>query len=361
MKARIWPKNSIVWYCGKSWESWSPKSFNKGLAGSETAVIYLSKEWARLGYKVTVYNTCKGEEGIYDNVKYVNFDKFNLNDRFDTLIIWRDFNLDILDSPIKANRIWLELQDIPYRRKRYSKERTNKIDRIFIKSKFHGSFFFKIPNYFSYYVPKTKFVIIPNGIDKGILGLTNKKYPFKLIYASNYTRGLELMLKHGWPIIKKKIPAAELHAYYGWGHFDAYEKNPDKQKWKKEMINLMEKLGVVDHGRISQNQLIEEKSKSAIHYYGCIWHETDCISVRESAAVGCVPVTTRHSALAEKPYCIKIRGNPYEKKTQQKIAYKIIKLLKNPRKIKRIGEKFRIRAAKETWDVIAERWLKELE
>ena len=353
MKIRTWPKNSIVWYCGKSWEPWSPKSLDKGIAGSQTAVIYLSKEWAKFGYKVKVYNNCDSDEGIYDGVEYIDYKKFNKNDDLDVLIVWREMNLDILDDDIKARKIFFETQDFPFRKKSFIDRRIGKIDKIFTKSKFHASFFRNIS--------KKKIKIVPNGIDDKYLKLKNKRNNLRLVYASNYYRGLEQMLKYGWPIIKKEFPKAELHVYYGWGHFDAYKKKPEQRKWKNDMLKLMKELGVVDHRRISQKKLMQEKSRSSIHYYGCTWPETDCISVRESALVGCVPVTSNYSAIGEKAYCIRVRGDPKAKETHEKIAYKIVKLIKNPKKLEKLRKKVSRLAAKDDWKMIAKKWLKEMQ
>ena len=346
-------KREITWYCPHTWEPWSPKSLDKGVAGSQTAVIYLSKEWAKLGHKVKVYNNCGSEEGIYEGVEYIDYKKFDKKKVYDILILWRERSLGLLDNDIKAKKIFLELQDFPFRSNAFNEKQIKKVDKLFMKSRFHASFFKNIP--------KNKIIIIPNGVDLKYLDLKNKKDSNRLIYASNYHRGIEHMLKYGWPIIKKEIPDAKLDIYYGWGQLDFYKKDKEEyQKWKKMLLKLIkESPGVNDKGRISQEELMKEKSKSSIHYYGCIWPETDCISVRESALVGCVPVTSNYSAIGEKPYCIRVKGDPKQKETQEKIAHKIVKLMKNPKKLDRLRKKVSRLAAKDGWSVIAKRWLRE--
>jgi tetratricopeptide (TPR) repeat protein len=51
-----WNDKSIVIFCGQGFEEWGPHTLDKGMGGSEEAVIYLSRELSRLGYQVTVYN-----------------------------------------------------------------------------------------------------------------------------------------------------------------------------------------------------------------------------------------------------------------------------------------------------------------
>jgi hypothetical protein len=78
-------KRSITWFCGESWKTWSGASVDKA-AGSQAAVIFLSREWARQGYEVKVYNFCKGMEGSYEGVEYVDYARFDRNLPHDILI-----------------------------------------------------------------------------------------------------------------------------------------------------------------------------------------------------------------------------------------------------------------------------------
>ncbi len=352
--ATVWPEKSIVYYTGKSPEKWTPESLTRGLAGAQTGVVYLAKEWVKQGYKVRVYNYCGEGEGFYDGVEYQNCDRFNPWDTFDTLIIWRNKNVRMLDLPLKAHKILLDLHDVPYNIEDFTTERLNHVDKVFVKCQFHRTL---LPN-----VPDEKFAIIPNGVNQSLLELSNRpKQINKLIYASNYERGLESMLRYGWPLLKKESPEAKLEIYYGWQFFDeSYKRNPEKQAWKKKMIELMNQADVTEKGRIGQDKLVEEKSTAAIHYYGCTYQEVDCISVRESALVGCVPVTTDFAALAEKSYCLKIAGDPFAKETQEAIARQIVELLKNPDRLEQIRQDFQEKVKAETWDNIAQQWLEQI-
>jgi hypothetical protein len=44
--------------------------------------------------------------------------------------------------------------------------------------------------------------------------------------------------------------------------------------------------------------------------------------------VGCVALTTDFAALAEKSYCLKISGDPFERETQEAITRQLGELLK---------------------------------
>lgn len=52
---KTWDDKSIVIFCGQGYEEWGPQTLDKGMGGSEEAVVYLAPELAKLGYEVTVY------------------------------------------------------------------------------------------------------------------------------------------------------------------------------------------------------------------------------------------------------------------------------------------------------------------
>lgn len=352
MGARKWSEKSIVYFTGHTMYEWSPDSLKTGVGGSETAVINLTKEWTKLGYTVTVYGNFGKNAGTYDGANYCHYTEFNKYDTFDTLIIWR--RVDYLSFCYKANRVWYDVHDVLYK-DQFNEQNLKNIDTIFFKSNYQRGL---LPQ-----VTEDQFVLIPNGVDKSLLNLnvTNKNL-YKLIYASNYQRGLELMLVHGWPIIKREIPEAVLHVYYGWNFTDLmYGDDPEYLSWKDRMIELMRQPGVVEHGRVGQDTLIAEKANAAIHYYATNFEEMEPISLKESAIVRCLPVTTDYAALAEKDYCLRLTGDPNDQKTQEAVAYKVVELLKNPVKLEELSQQSRQIAEVETWDNIAKLWLEQIQ
>lgn len=345
LRTKVWPEKSIVYYTGATQNVWTPETLKVGLGGSETAMIQLTKVWVKSGYTVTVYNNCGTEAGIYDGVEYRHYSEFNQYDKFDILIIWR--YPWRLYTQTKANKVCLDLHEV-LQPQQVSKSKLKNFDRVFVKSAYHRSL---LPE-----IAEEKIAIIPNGVDPSYFQYSqSSKEPYKLIYASNYIRGLERMLQYGWPIIKREIPQAHLHIYYGWSGNDC--SRPEIQAWKEKMMELMNQPGVTEHGRIGVEQLIQQKATASIHYYGCTFQEIDCISVRESAAVGCVPVTTDYVALREKEYCIKAPGNPYDQTTQQAVAMKIIEFLKDLDRLEEIRQEFQELAQAETWEHTAKLWL----
>src|SRR3989338_575282 len=85
----IWDQNTIAFLLGKQFTPWTPDGLNKPvetfLGGSEEAVVYLSEELTKLGWKITVYGEPSKKEGIYRGVRWLNYYRFNPKDRFNIL------------------------------------------------------------------------------------------------------------------------------------------------------------------------------------------------------------------------------------------------------------------------------------
>lgn len=154
---KAWDEKEITIYCGPGFTNWSPKQLdNPGgsfVGGSEEAVINMSRELARSGWKVTVFGDPGNDEGIHEGVEYLPYYKFNKLDNFNILISWRQ--LGFFDQELNARKKYLWLHDIPNKME-YAPERWNKIDKIFVLSKWHRD---QIDH-----VPDEKVWITTNGI-----------------------------------------------------------------------------------------------------------------------------------------------------------------------------------------------------
>jgi hypothetical protein len=166
------------------------------------------------------------------------------------------------------------------------------------------------------------------------------------------------MLKWGWPKIKKECPDAYLNIFYGWEGFDCVKKDyENRQLYKKEIIELLKQDGVKECGRISREKLLTEKQKANIHYYIGYFQEIDCISVRESASLGAIPVVSKEChVFEEKDYCIKVEGNSTTQETQEKGADLIIEMLKNTESTDNYRKNMKI-PKEETWENVSKKWI----
>lgn len=341
-----WPSNSIVYYCSSK-EAWSPKSIEKGLGGSESAVVYLSREWAKRGYDVTVFCKCS-EPGVYDGVHYRKLEEYNQFDQFNIVIIWRSPQYFVHGRPL-AKKVYLDIHD-HHLKAQHFENIVSRLDKIVGKSKFHidelGSD-----------VPSDKCVIIPNG---GAYNFDEKpkKDPNYIIYTSFYNRGLPYILKWAWPKIKEACPDAYLKVFYGWDNLlKNNEDSEDFKLFRDTVEDLMKQDGVIHCGRVSHEEIKKEKAKANIHLYTGFWPEVDCISVRESASAGAIPIVSEEmKVFKEKPYCITVPGNPLTKPMQELAANKVIRLLKDPELTERARDAV-LESKFETWEDVAQKWV----
>lgn len=156
---KTWGSKDIVYYASfgaKHFEEWTPDNLKKGIGGSETAVIQLSKEWVKQGYNVTVYCDCGDRGGVYDGVTYKHYNTINWNDNFNILILWRSPHLVGLPN-VKAKKLFYDAHDIE-NMSNWRPDKVQKIDKVFFKSKWHRR---NLPN-----IPEHKAVIISNGVTK---------------------------------------------------------------------------------------------------------------------------------------------------------------------------------------------------
>jgi hypothetical protein len=294
---------------------------------------------------------------VYDGVVYRRESEFGFMDAFDIVIHWR--NIEMLGQiSVKARKCLLDLHDLFLPPLVTDRVRAN-VSKFMVKSAFHAKLL-------GDKVPASQYSIIPNGgayeyatetKDTSVKKdpLRQVKDPNYIIYSSSYDRGLGFMLKWGWPKIKKECPNAYLKIFYGW---DGYDKNHEDtevtRNFKTVMNGLMSQDGVQECGRISHEELMREKQKASVHWYVGDFQEIDCISVRESACAGAIPVVSDDVfVFREKSYVFRIPGNTHTEETQVRGAEKVIDILKN----RDMYLQEMILPENETWEAVANRWV----
>lgn len=125
------------------------------------------------------------------------------------------------------------------------------------------------------------------------------KRKYSVGYFSSYDRGLECLLDM-WPKIKEQVPEATLDIYYGWDMYDQmHRQNPEKMKWKWQMIRKMHDVGAVDHGRVNHQQLADAMKEIKVWAYPTEFTEIHCLTALKAQEAGCIPVVTDMAALKE--------------------------------------------------------------
>lgn len=348
-----WDENSIVIFCGQSWEEWAAPSVHMGLGGSEEAVVYLSKELVKLGYKVTVFNGCGDMEGEYDGVSYLPFYYFNPNDNFDILIGWRGNIFKSMKFHAKKTYVWMH--DVPSQ-DQFDEESMDNIDKLIVQSKYHRSLF---PDW----IGDDKFLIARNGINLENFKVDGRlRNPKRMMYASSYDRGIQHLLLR-WPEVKAAVPDAELHIFYGWDVYDQMLKKGFRDaEFKNKMIQLMKQDGVFEHGRVGHHRLNQEFQESGLWVYPCHFEEISAIAAMKAQANGAVPAVVKYAALNE---TVKsgwsVEGKATDKETMDKYIIGLIELLKDSDRQEELRRDVIKHKDEFGWDGVAAIWHKEFQ
>jgi hypothetical protein len=343
----------IVYMTGGFYNKWDPR--DKSLGGSEQAIVNLSENWAKLGKKVAVYGVYTFTDILnHNNVEYKDWKTFEFNHKYKNLILWRLYGIVCcLPYDIKATNIYWDLHDI-FTEKDDSisiyKKYKNKITKIMLKSKFHKEEFEK---YMNIKLTKNKYLIISNGIkvDEFSNNWDNvTRNPYRFCYVSYYTRGLDIILKNIWTVIKKMEPKAELHLYYGLDMFN----DTNLKKYYKHLIGSS--LGVIDHGRQNTDMIVREKYLSSFQLYITNTpSEIDCISIKESLVTGCIPLISDFGVFKER------EGLHFElvdnTECFMSICEQIIKLTKEDIKMDILRKVFKKSSTIKDWKTISNEWL----
>lgn len=280
----------IIFYCGRTVESWSPLSINRGgIGGSETAVIKIAERFARDGWRADVYCSAGPDEGEVDGVGYWEPSRLGRGETADVLVSWRNPALDV-PVTAKARLLWLHDvnsgPDVAAAMRRW--------DRVLGVSQNHADHLARL-----YDLDNTDFV--PNGISLERFDPTIRKVPFSAIYASSLDRGLMTLLDL-WPRIAGDEPTALLTVAYGTAGIDAMIRagRTDYLPFRAQVLAKIEATPRVEYvGRLPQDELARRYSQTVIWPYPTSYWETSCISAMEAMAGGCIPVCSSVGALKE--------------------------------------------------------------
>lgn len=334
-----WNDNSIVIFCGRGYEEWGPHTLDKGMGGSEEAVVYLSRELAKQGYDVTVFGEVYGPF-LNDGVEWLPWQQVDKRDTFANLIIWR---YPQFVNQFKAKKKFVDMHDllpekvlVPYKDVTY-----------LFKSQFHRDRYPKV----------TDCKVISNGIVPDHFKPVAKK-PNTVGYFSAYYRGLECLIDV-WPQIRKEVPTAKLDIYYGWESWVSAEGEDAFYHRMTEKILALKGQGVKEHGRVSHEKLAEVMGKTKVWCYPTQFEEINCITALKANASAMKPVITDVAALKETggPQATfietdRIYTDEYNKK---KLVAEVVKALKEDQ-TEDASQEQRDWAKEFSWGKIAKQW-----
>ncbi len=294
----------------------------RGLGGSESAMILIAKELAKIDFEVTIYNDCESDEcnpGTYDNVTYkpLRLVEQNTTD-YDILIGSRSVAPFTGSDLIGGSKV----QNLPDFFNIFSRSKKKicwmhdtfcdgdhlvehlvnigRIDELFTLSDFHTSYIANCEHgkRRNFEVLKSKIFQTRNGIVKHIDWIDIKqKDPNLFVYNASVTKGMIPLVEKIWPEVKKRIPDAKLTVIGGYYRFKESH-GPDEQelKWYKLVA---EHPDVNFTGIIKQNEIAEILAKASFMIYPAAFPETFGISALESLAYNTPLITNTFGALEE--------------------------------------------------------------
>jgi hypothetical protein len=340
----------------------------KDLGGSEVSLVKLSEIFSnKYNFKVRVFihRDSFGDERTVNNVEYVHSSRITENIKFDIVILWRYCGIDLyinycsLHTTLNCNLLCIDCHDNlnafhlnnPSKLFKFENEK----NCIFLlKSNYHTQMNFiknlNVPTF-----------VCPNGVDKELYKLQDNSCTRKtnrFCYTSSYDRGLKELLLFSWRQIKRLVPEAELHVYYGMSYL--YD-----QKLKNELTFLLANTpGVYDHGRASSKEISIEKQTSTFWLYPSHSQtEIDCINVRESLISGCIPIISEIAVLKERDG-VHVSGDPMTRTFHDLFALTCVKMAKlDASELQKISQEFYNTTIKSntlsfTWHDVALKWIK---
>ncbi|MCF6154459.1 MAG: glycosyltransferase family 41 protein [Candidatus Brocadia sp.] len=323
----------------------------KGLGGSESALIYIARSLAANGKRVHVFCNCD-QPGEYDGVRYGNLVDFHIYRKQYSLPVMissrslRPFKV-AMQSQVRI--LWIhDAVNVPF----LEGEDPAHIpmDCIFAISHWQRD---EWSRHFG--VPIERFFITRNGVDLTMFRPAEKRSRRRLIYVSRPDRGLDVLLEL-FPYIRQRVPGAELHIY-------SYQLPGDSMD--ECICRKTQQPGVYMHGSLPKAGLAAEMALARLMVYPCIWPETSCIAAIEAQASGTPVVTSTLAALSETVHDgvsgYLIPGNPHTAEFGRRFIEVVVTLMNDDDMWQRLslGARYRSELLHD-WTVIAKEWMAEL-
>ena len=283
----------------------------KGLGGSESAVIYMATELAKIGFDVDVVCNNPNEISSVDGVRYIDHTfRHVLSKRYDVFISSRSV------EPFRSNNVYAALAMECQHRVVWLHdtfcEGEQDLEEMVVQGFIHE--IFTLSDWHTNYVlnsahgPQRIYEMLKNHVFQTRNGVVqhipfvdvNAKDRNHFVYNASATKGLEPLLKEVWPLIKKYLPKAHLTCIGGFyqmkdGHKDEQQKAVEQYATDQTLKDL----DVTFTGVINQKQIANIYAKAYMTIYPTAFPETFGISTLESLMYNTPVVTCRFGALEE--------------------------------------------------------------
>lgn len=282
----------------------------RGLGGSESAVIRMAEELAKIGFHVTVYNDCTSDDsvpGVYGGVDYTHVSAASRSPiEYDVVIVSRSIKPIEEDWSVVVNskHVCLWMHDTFCEGDNQIEYLVNvgKLQEIFTLSDWHTGYVTHCDHGFrrNFDVLKNHIFMTRNGIgnmNPGWIDVRDKD-PNLFVFNASVTKGMVPLVKQIWPEVKRRIPDAKLKIVGGF-YKSREAAEPDKQQkdWTEMMLQYGHSIEFT--GVITQQEISDILRKASYMIYPVGFPETFGISTLEALAHNVPLITCQFGALEE--------------------------------------------------------------
>ena len=277
---------------------------NRGVTGSEQALLFLARESARRNHRVVVYLPTE-KETIDSGVCYLDYRKeyprFLEMDTADVVISWlsADHLLRCRPDQLRVHSIQINDWLLNSNRDRHYPH----VDVFLCVSQRQSEWLWKAHD-----APyeRDRIEIVPNGVDAARFGREMKRTQRRCLYTSSPDRGLHRLL-YLWPEIRLHYPDATLRVYYEGEKWVAAcqglaNEVGQRARYIAKRLAALQGHGVILSGAVSPMAVADSLLQSDLFLYPCdpvSPTEGFSVSTMEAHAAGCVPIITDADALGE--------------------------------------------------------------
>ena len=262
---------------------------NKGLGGSESALLYLARELAKRGHDVNVFCSCD-EPGRYDGVNYHHAEDLIAfcDAQPQDVCIFSRLLETLASASARVKILWLhDIAAIQYYIDALP-ALDHLIDRYFLISAWQQQGFTD-----TFEFGKEKLFLTRNGVDLSLFDDPPTRRSNKLVYINTPFRGLDVLVNL-FPHIQQAAPGVELHLYTGMSLYG--EQFSAMEQQLQALYKHAHKMpGVVLHEPIAKAKLARELMSARLALYPSHFPECCSIASLETQAAGTPMIT---SALA---------------------------------------------------------------
>jgi tetratricopeptide (TPR) repeat protein len=330
-------KKTIVFVVDGGFESWSGESIEKrGVGGSETHIIEMSRCFVLRGFHVVVFCRCD-DEILYDNgVEYRRLegyiDYLESEVEVETVIVSRyPEYLGRLYMMKSVKEVVLILHDMIMNGEIILRD--DKLRRVVLLSDFHKDVFDTM-----YPTLSDLTVVVGYGINvRGGYEVERDKILKRKVfmYSSMANRGLYNLLLM-WRDIREKYEDSVLIIHSDLENVWLNRVEKEMVLEIKRLVNELREEGIEYRGWVSKKELYDSWNRATIWFHPTTFLETYCLTALEAAYFGCLCVTSKIGSLMttvgeERGYLLNFEGR--SDSDREKVLMEFFKILEREEEV----------------------------